>query len=83
MELNKPLIREDLSILIDGERGEEAMKAVEDGHLHETHSELMKRSRQVHLELAKRFDWTVVPLQEGIEETNDLLWALVESKISG
>lgn len=77
--LNAPLIKEDLSILIDGER---TLGAVESGHVHETDQELMRRSRQVHLELAKKYDWNLVPLQTEKEATAELIWALVKTKIS-
>lgn len=82
ISLNKYLRKEDLSILIDGERKGSALDSVEEGHLHETDVELMKRSRQVHLELAKRFDWTIVPLQDTKDATADLIWTLVENRIA-
>lgn len=72
--MNKHLVKEDLAIMIDGER---FMDAAETGHLHESNNEFMKRSRQVHLELAERYDWTVVPLQEGVENMNKTLWELL------
>ncbi len=74
-EMNKFLVRSDLSLLLDGERTE---AAIEKGHLHEDNQELIKRSRQVHLELAERYDWTVVPVQASIEETGELIWRVVE-----
>jgi len=73
--MNKHLVKEDLAIMIDGERFKDA---TEDGHLHETNDEFMKRSRQVHMELAERYDWTVVPLQQGIDKMAEVLWQLVE-----
>jgi thymidylate kinase len=73
--MNTHLVKEDLAIMIDGER---FMQAAEDGHLHESNDEFMKRSRQVHLELAERYKWTVVPLQEGVEKMNETLWELLQ-----
>jgi len=72
--MNKHLVKEDLAIMIDGER---FMDAAENGHLHESNDEFMKRSRQVHLELAERYNWTVVPLQKGVEKMNETLWQLL------
>lgn len=77
--MNTHLIKEDLAIMIDGERFKEA---AEDGHLHESNDEFMKRSRQIHLELAERYDWTVVPLQNGIEKMNDILWDVIQLHLS-
>ncbi|MBU0981164.1 hypothetical protein KKC94_00560 [Patescibacteria group bacterium] len=73
-EMNKYLVDEDLAILIDGERIESSM---EEGHLHETNHEIMKRSRQVHLELAEKYDWTKIPLQPTAPETSELIWQVV------
>jgi len=77
--MNKHLAQEDLAIMIDGER---FMEAAEDGHLHESNDAFMKRSRQVHLELAERYDWTVVPLQNGIDKMNDVLWEVIQLHLS-
>lgn len=77
-QMNRHLMKEDLAILIDGER---ALSAMEEGHLHETNHEFMKRSRQVHLELGERYDWVMVPLQPTKDETADLIWELVQSRM--
>lgn len=77
--MNHHLIQEDLAILIDGERFKDAE---EKGHLHESDDALMKRSRQVHLELAERYGWTVIPLQEGVELMNETLWQLLQLHLS-
>lgn len=77
--MNKNLIQEDLAILIDGERAE---SAIEEGHLHETNHDLVKRARQVHLELGERYDWVKVPLQPTKEETAKLIWEVVKLHLS-
>ncbi len=77
--MNEGLIKEDFSILMDGER---FLIGKEKDHLHEGNDDLMKRSRQVHLDLAKRYDWTVVPVSRDLEETASLIWNLVEQRIS-
>ena len=78
--MNAHLIKEDLAILIDGER---AMDAIEEGHLHETNMDFMKRSRQVHLELGERYGWVTVPLQPTKDETEAMIWKLVELHLTG
>jgi len=73
--LNTYLVKEDLAILLDGERH---ISAMEEGHLHESNDGFMQRSRQVHLDLAERYEWTVVPVQESKEGTEALLWEAVQ-----
>jgi len=34
----------------------------------------MKRSRQVHLELAEKYDWVTVPVTDSKEETENAIW---------
>lgn len=76
--MNKYLVPADLNILMDGER---ATDAVEEGHLHETNNDFMKRARQVHLELGERYNWTMVPLQDSKDDTANLIWQVVEAKL--
>jgi thymidylate kinase len=78
--LNHYLLKEDLAILLDGERHESAKEA---GHLHEDNDSFMKRARGVHLELGQRYDWTVVPVQPTKDETEELLWKVVKARLSG
>lgn len=73
-EMNKHLIKEDLAILMDGERH---MSAKEKGHIHEDNDDFMKRSRAVHLELAERYDWVTVPVIGTKDETENLIWQTV------
>ena len=70
-ELNRYLVKEDVAIMLQGERH---LSAKEEGHLHEDNAAFMARARGVHLELAERYDWTVVPVQENKEDTENLLW---------
>ena len=76
--LNRPLIKEDLAILLDGER---FVHATEEGHLHETNEEFMKLARQVHLELGERYGWVKIPVQPTKDETEALVWEVVKVHI--
>jgi thymidylate kinase len=69
--INSKLLESDFSILIDGER---ATNAIEKGHIHETKNDLIQKSREVHLHLAKKYGWETVPLQEKFEDTAKLVW---------
>lgn len=74
-QMNRHLVKEDFAILIDGER---VITAMENGHIHESNEALMKRSRQVHLELGEEFGWIKVPLQPTKDEMESLLWETVQ-----
>lgn len=76
--INRHLIRENLAILLDGERFTHAQEA---DHLHEGNPEYMKRSRQVHLELGEKYGWTLVPVQGSADETASILWELIRPQI--
>ncbi len=75
-EINKYLIKEDLAILLDGERFKDA---VEEGHVHETNEDFMKKSREVHLMLAEKYGWKKVEVSGGIDETAERVWEIVAS----
>ncbi|MDP2625065.1 MAG: hypothetical protein Q8P27_02660 [Candidatus Peregrinibacteria bacterium] len=68
---NSHLIKEDLSILMDGQR---MVEAVEVGHLHEEDHDLIERCRQVHLELGEKYGWKKVSLQSEKKDTFKLIW---------
>ncbi len=72
---NKGLFQEDIAILFDGERFIEGKEAK---HLHESNDELMNRCRQVHLDLAKKYHWQIIPANRAIPEVEQEVWKLVE-----
>ena len=74
-DLNKFLIREDLAILLEGERFKEA---VEEGHVHETNEDFMRKSREVHLMLGEKYGWKKVLVTGGIDETAEKVWDQVK-----
>ena len=65
VNLNKPLLKEDVALLFDGER---FLQAKEENHLHESNDELMKKSREVHLRLAEKFGWIKINANESKEK---------------
>lgn len=70
-QINKYLLRSDMAILIDGER---TKQAIENGHIHETNDNLMRKARKIHLEMAKKYAWYKIQLQERKEDTAKLVW---------
>ena len=73
--VNDGLLKEDLAILIDGER---VQKSTEHGHIHEQNDDLMQKCRQTHLMLGQRYGWHKVALQPEKDETEELIWKIVE-----
>lgn len=76
--LNKHLLREDFSILMQGRR---FMQAKETGHVHEENSDLVEKCRVVHENLADKYQWTRFEVVEGIDQCADKLWELVKKNL--
>jgi thymidylate kinase len=64
-EINKNLLEADLSILLDGER---FLTGIEIGHTHESATDLWPKGKQIHLDLAKRYDWKIANANQTKEE---------------
>ncbi|MDD4333229.1 MAG: hypothetical protein PHT51_03895 [Patescibacteria group bacterium] len=69
--LYKFLYKEDLAILLDGERFK---NAVEKNHKHEEDDKLTKKSREIHLYLAKKYKWKVVNANQNIKKVQSDVW---------
>lgn len=77
LELNKPLLKEDFSLMLDGKR---TLAARERGHLHESDDNLANRCQKIHRELAERFGWKVVEVQPLQKNTAALVWNTVNDE---
>ncbi|OGY52301.1 MAG: hypothetical protein A2951_02390 [Candidatus Buchananbacteria bacterium RIFCSPLOWO2_01_FULL_56_15] len=75
---NEGLIKEDLAILLDGER---FLSGKEANHLHESSDELMEWCRRVHLDLAKCYGWQTVNANRTVEEVAEDVWQIVEKSL--
>jgi len=64
-KLNKGLKETDLTILLDGER---FLTGIESGHTHENAMELWDKGRQIHLDLAARYNWKIVNANQTREQ---------------
>lgn len=73
-KINEGLIKENLSILMDGHR---FAKAAESGHLHEENEELVQRSRAVHLELGEKYGWEKMEITSNKDTTFERIWERV------
>ncbi|HKM40474.1 MAG: dTMP kinase [Patescibacteria group bacterium] len=77
--INQHLLQEDLAILFDGERFKNSIEA---NHKHEEDDEFSHRVRQIHLDLAKKFNWKVVPANLSREEVAEKIWQIVKKNIN-
>ncbi len=76
---NQGLIKENLIFLLDGER---FIEGKEKSHLHETSDELMKKCRQVHLELAKKYGWQIIDANRSVDAIHQEIWERVQKIIA-
>ncbi len=76
VSLNSPLLREDLSILLDGlPFGTNREKQ----HINEADDARIQKCRKVHLELAKEFGWAVVDAGQAEDRVAEEIWNIVQS----
>ena len=75
---NQGLIKEDIAILLAGER---FLDGKEENHLHEKSDKLMNKNRQVHLDLAKRYNWQIVEANEPVEKVQNNIWEKVKATL--
>ena len=73
-EANKHLLKEDLAVLIHGQRD---LNAIEEGHVHEQNHELVDKCADVFSKLADKYQWQRVELQDEIEDTAKLLYKTI------
>jgi len=76
-EMNDGLYREDLSLLLEGER---FTSRIERGHRHEENSDWNK-AREVHKILGERYGWEVIKANQTPEEVARNVWEIVEKKL--
>lgn len=74
IRLNSHLLPEDLCILFEGER---FVSGIEDNHKHEQDAPLTQKVRDVHLELAKMYDWDIINANEAPKDVHEKIWKLV------
>ncbi|NIA02156.1 MAG: hypothetical protein GWP15_02125 [Nitrospirae bacterium] len=73
--VNSRLVKEDFAIMMEGTRD---VTAKEDVHVHEQNDDLIRKCIQVHDELADKYGWKRVVLQEKVEDTAKLIWDIVD-----
>jgi len=74
VKLTEGLVKEDIAVLLDGER---FINAQESNHKHENDAELTNRVRQAHKELANDFGWGIVNANDAIEEVHKNIYNIV------
>lgn len=73
-KINTGLLKEDVPILLDGER---FLHAKENNHIHEQQDALTTLCRQRHLELAKRYGWKVVDANMSVEQIHQTVMKIL------
>jgi thymidylate kinase len=71
ISLNEPLLKADLSILLDGDR---FLESVEKEHKYEVNNTQTDKVKAVHLELANDFGWHVVNANQKIEDVHEEIY---------
>lgn len=77
--INEPLIKEDLSILITGERSH---NSIEDTHIHENNEKLIQLVSLKLLDLASKNNWQIVQRQQNLHDTQKLILDIVKNYIN-
>ncbi|HLG25557.1 MAG TPA: hypothetical protein VI588_02065 [Candidatus Gracilibacteria bacterium] len=77
-KINEGLLREDLPMLIVGER---TLAAREKKHIHESDDALVEKVDHTLRELSKDKGWHIIELQKKLEATAALIWTEVENFI--
>ncbi len=72
---NKYLIKEDLALMIEGERD---LKAKEKHHVHEQNEDLIEKCLKTHKYLSKKHGWRIVKQQKEVMDTAKLIWKAVD-----
>ncbi|MDP3953933.1 MAG: hypothetical protein Q8Q06_00770 [bacterium] len=78
LEINSHLLKEDISIVMIGERFE---TGVEKDHKHEKNLELTRRVNDIHLELAKEFGWHIINANQSKEKVHKDIWEIVSKEL--
>jgi thymidylate kinase len=77
--INSKLLKEDLAIMLEGERDKSACEA---RHVHEQNETLIEKCTFVHSQLADKYGWRRVQLQKNVEDTAKLIWDIVDDFLS-
>lgn len=69
------LYKEDMTFLFDGER---FIRSIEKNHKHETDHKLMKKVRNAHRMLGKKYKWQSIDANLPIKELQSVIWKKVK-----
>jgi thymidylate kinase len=74
-KMNEGLLKEDFALLITGHRD---ARAAEKHHIHEQNEDLLENVSKIFIQLAERYGWKIVELQQNIPDTAHLIWQTVK-----
>lgn len=73
-EINQPLLKEDLGLLLDGRR---FIRGKEKVHIHETDAKLTAKCRQIHLKLGQKYGWPKINANQSIDQVQSNILKIV------
>ncbi|MFH0929392.1 MAG: hypothetical protein V1818_03490 [Candidatus Aenigmatarchaeota archaeon] len=76
--MNSYLLSEDIAFFFDGKPFKEAL---EKNHIHESDLKLMKRSRETHRELAKKYSWIRIDSNQPVEVVHKSITKELRNKL--
>lgn len=74
--MNKFLVQEDVSILLQGKRHQSSK---EKKHIHEQNERLMQRAERIFRKLGKQYQWKTVERAQDPDVTAARLWAIIKA----
>ena len=77
---NEHLLKEELSILIEGQRD---LRAKEKTHVHEQNDVLVDKCKQIHNYLSEKYMWKKITLRDRIQDTSDAIFNIVDEFLKG
>jgi dUTP pyrophosphatase len=78
-KLNQGLVKEDLAILLKGNRH---LEAREKQHIHEENNELVEKVGQILIHLAHKYDWKIVTSRKDAKATAEEVWKVVKESMA-
>lgn len=76
LRINRPFQREDVAILLNGER---FLSGKEPNHRHEDDDELSQKVKIAHEKLAQSFNWKIINANQTFQQVQNDIWAIVKS----
>jgi len=77
--INSHLLKEDLTLFLDGER---FTNSIEQNHQYETDEQLWQKVRQAHLKLGEELGWIKINANLPIAEIHGIIWETIKNSLN-